>query len=145
MSGGVSTSTLSAAGNLSGGAGTGSASASGVSTASQVREAGYSTANQVSGTVKGNAEGISTSAADSGRNGAALVTAGTSSNFMANADSSRTGFFSTTRMANTSAAATANTSTPTNVSWGSGSTGLLNESASNASATAKSGAVTSTN
>lgn len=145
VSGGVKTSTMSGAGNLSTGAGTGAASASGTSTASIAKENGYSTQNQVAGTVKGNAEGISASGASSGTNGAAFVSAGATANFAATADSSRTGLFSTNRTANTAALGTATTSTPTVLTWGSGSYGVLNEGAANASATAKSGSVTSSN
>lgn len=145
VSGGVSTSTKSFAANISTGAGTGAASATGVSTASIVKEASYSTQNQVSGTAKGNGEAISGSSADSARNGLAGVSAGAGANFAATADSSRTGIFSTNRTANTAAAGTANTTTPTNVTLGSGSFGLLNEAAANASATAKSGSTTSSN
>lgn len=145
VSGGVSTSTLSAAGNVSTGAGMGGASASGVSTASIAKENGYSTQNQVSGTVKGNAETISGSGADALRNGAAGVSAGAGAQFAATADSSRTGIFSTTRTANTAALGSVNTSQPTALTWGSGSYGVLNEGAANASATAKSGTTTSSN
>mgnify|MGYP000116565409 CR=1 FL=1 len=145
VQGGVKTSTFSAAGNYSTGAGTGGASASGVSTAGVDKEASYATGNLVSGTAKGNAEAISGSNADAGRNGAALVSAGAGAQFAASADSSRTGIFSTTRTANTAAGASANTSQPTTLTWGTGSFGVLNEGAANASATAKSGSVSSNN
>ena len=74
-----------------------------------------------------------------------LVATNAAAQFAASADSSRTGIFSTDRTANTSAVAGAATTPPVTITWGTGSFGVLNEGAANASATAKSGNVSSTN
>lgn len=143
VTGTATTSTFSAAANISTGSGTGGATASGLSNASVAATSSYNAGHSVSGSATGNTEAVSGSLATTGRNGAAVVGANAAGGFDASASSYRVGIFTTNRGATSTATTGAVTSAPSQFVFGSGSTSLQNEAASNASAVGKSGNVVS--
>jgi len=142
-SGSVATSTFSAAANLSTGNGTGAAGAGGNSTATLATTANYSTANTVKGSVMGDAAGRSGSDAASARNGASLIAGNVGAGYLATADSSRTGLFSTNRTANSFAVTSVVGSPTTQHNWGTGTSSIDNQGAANAGGQSQSGTVVS--
>jgi hypothetical protein len=146
VAGKVTTSTASIAVNQSTGTGNGAASASGVSQAALQGAKSYSTQNGVSGSVAANAEGVSGSSIEVGKNSAAGLTTGAAGEYSATASSTKTGLFSTNRTATTTALTT--TTTTPMLKFQSGANVAItmqNEAAGNASSVAKSGTVLSTN
>lgn len=141
----VSSSTASIAFNRSTGAGTGGAAASGLSTGALESTKSYSTLNGVQGSVTGNAEVVSGSGADAGKNGAAGVAGGATGEYSATSQASKTGLFSTGRTATTTAFTSTKTTPTLSFSSGNGTFGIQNEGAANASSVAKSGTKVSTN